>query len=173
MNPRPTDATSTPATPKSKARLEALVTQWRKDSGQPVARLNLRIAAMMLAGALARVVDPNGDAMFATKGGIAMELRMGEHARTTRDIDLVLRTAEDAIALAELRKSRDVTQIALAAQLGITQGNVSRIEGRSEIYLSTLRSYIEALGGHLEIAAVFGEDRIPVAVGIGTEDPGD
>jgi hypothetical protein len=80
------------------------------------------------------------------------------------------RAAEDAIALAELRKSRDVTQIALAAQLGITQGNVSRIEGRSELYLSTLRSYIEALGGHLEIAAVFGDDRIPVAVGIGTDE---
>ena len=39
------------------------------------------------------------------------------------------------------------------------------MENRSEIYLSTLRSYIEALGGRLEITAVFGKDRIPVAVG--------
>ncbi len=99
MNPRPTDTTKgAPATPKTKARLEALVTQWRKDSGQPVARLNLRIAAMMLAGALARVLDPDGHAIFATKGGIAMELRMGERARTTRDIDLVLRTDPDTLA---------------------------------------------------------------------------
>ena len=66
---------------------------------------------------------------------------------------------------AELRQSRNVTQIQLAAQLGITQGNVSRMEARSEIYLSTLRSYIEALGGHLEITAVFDDDRVPVAVG--------
>jgi len=74
---------------------------------------------------------------------------------------------EDALALAELRNSRNVTQIQLAAQLGITQGNVSRLEARSEIYLSTLRSYIEALGGRLEITAVFGDERVPVAV-----DPG-
>ncbi len=73
------------------------------------------------------------------------------------------RAMEDALALAELRQSRNITQIQLAAQLGITQGNVSRLEARSEIYLSTLRSYIEALGGHLEIAAVFDDERVPVA----------
>jgi hypothetical protein len=39
------------------------------------------------------------------------------------------------------------------------------MEGRSAIYISTLRDYIEALGGHLEITAVFGEDRVPVVVG--------
>jgi DNA-binding Xre family transcriptional regulator len=77
------------------------------------------------------------------------------------------RAMEDALALAGLRNSRNVTQIQLAAQLGITQGNVSRLEARSEIYLSTLRSYIEALGGRLEITAVFGDERVPVAV-----DPG-
>jgi DNA-binding XRE family transcriptional regulator len=75
------------------------------------------------------------------------------------------RAMEDALALAELRNSQGVTQIELAAQLGITQGSVSRLEGRSEIYLSTLRHYIEALGGHMEITAVFGDDRIPVTVG--------
>ncbi len=79
------------------------------------------------------------------------------------------RAMEDALALADLRQSRNITQIQLAAQLGITQGNVSRMEGRSEIYLSTLRSYIEALGGHLEIAAVFGDERVPVAVGENSE----
>jgi hypothetical protein len=84
--------------PKTKPRLEALIAQWREDSGQPVSRLNLRIAAMMLAGALARVLDPDGHAVFATKGGIAMELRMGERARTTRDIDLVLRGEAEILA---------------------------------------------------------------------------
>jgi hypothetical protein len=52
-----------------------------------------------------------------------------------------------------------------AELLGISQGNVSRLEGRSDVYLSTLRSYIEALGGHLEIAAVFDDQRLPVNVG--------
>jgi predicted transcriptional regulator len=58
-----------------------------------------------------------------------------------------------------------VTQVQLAEQLGISQGNVSRLEARSDIYLSTLRAYIEALGGHLEIAAVFDDERVAVAPG--------
>ena len=72
---------------------------------------------------------------------------------------------EDALALAQLRQSRNVTQVQLAETLGITQGNVSRLEARSDVYLSTLRSYVEALGGHLEVAAVFGDERVPVALG--------
>ncbi len=76
-----------------------------------------------------------------------------------------VRAIEDALALAELRQSRHVTQVQLAETLGITQGNVSRLEARSDVYLSTLRSYVEALGGHLEIAAVFGDERVPVEVG--------
>jgi nucleotidyltransferase AbiEii toxin of type IV toxin-antitoxin system len=87
-----------PKRPKTKARLDQLITQWQKDSGVAVGRLNLRITAMMLAGALARVVDPDGGAVFAIKGGIAMELWMGGWARATRDIDLVLRGAPDQIA---------------------------------------------------------------------------
>lgn len=80
-----------PKPPKTKARLEQLITQWQKDSGRPVALLNLRIAAMMLAGALARVVDPQGEGVFAIKGGVAMELRVGDRARATRDVDLIVR----------------------------------------------------------------------------------
>lgn len=72
---------------------------------------------------------------------------------------------EDVLALAQLRQSRHVTQVQLAETLGISQGNVSRLEGRSDVYLSTLRSYIEALGGHLEITAVFDSERLPVDVG--------
>jgi DNA-binding Xre family transcriptional regulator len=75
------------------------------------------------------------------------------------------RAIEDALALGELRQSRHVTQVQLAEALGISQGNVSRLEGRSDVYLSTLRSYVEALGGHLEIAAVFGDERVTVEVG--------
>ncbi len=74
------------------------------------------------------------------------------------------RAIEDALALAELRQSRHVTQVALAEILGISQGNVSRLESRSDVYLSTLRSYIEALGGHLEIAAVFDDQRLPLNI---------
>lgn len=83
-----------PKPPKTKARLERLITQWQKDSGKPVSLLNLRIAAMMLAGALARVTEPDGDGIFAIKGGVAMELRMGDRARATRDVDLIMQKNE-------------------------------------------------------------------------------
>ena len=83
------------------------------------------------------------------------------------------RAMEDAVALNKLRESRNVTQVDLAAELGVSQGNVSRMENRSEIYLSTLRDYIEALGGRLEITAVFDDDRVPVAVGATTEATGE
>lgn len=92
------DPTSRPKRPKTKSRLEQLITQWQKDSGYPVSRLNLRIAAMMIAGALARVADPDGRAVFATKGGVAMELRIGGRARATDDIDLILRGDPDRLA---------------------------------------------------------------------------
>lgn len=75
------------------------------------------------------------------------------------------RAMEDALALADLRRSRHITQVQLAEELGISQGNVSRLEGRSDVYLSTLRSYVQALGGHLEIAAVFDDESYVVALG--------
>jgi transcriptional regulator with XRE-family HTH domain len=59
------------------------------------------------------------------------------------------------LSLAELRKARDLTQTQLAAALETTQPGVSMIEHRTDLYVSTLRSYVEALGGNLEIIAVF------------------
>jgi transcriptional regulator with XRE-family HTH domain len=64
----------------------------------------------------------------------------------------------DALALAELRASRDLTQVHLARALGVSQPNVSRIEHQEDVYLSTLRSYVQALGGQLEIRAVFDDE---------------
>lgn len=71
----------------------------------------------------------------------------------------------DALALGQLRADRGVTQIELAEWLGKSQGNVSEIEHRKDVYLSTLREYIEALGGRLEVAAVFEDDRRIVNLG--------
>lgn len=67
--------------------------------------------------------------------------------------------------LAELRKSRGRTQVELAAALGVEQPTVSRTERRSsDPHLSTLRQYVEALGGHLEIAAVIDGERLVLDV---------
>ncbi|WP_371480017.1 XRE family transcriptional regulator [Kitasatospora sp. NBC_00315] len=64
--------------------------------------------------------------------------------------------------LAEARKRRDLTQQAMAEAMGITQSRVSAIErgGLSRTELSTLESYVAALGGKLEIVADFGDERI-------------
>jgi non-homologous end joining protein Ku len=51
-----------------------------------------------------------------------------------------------------------VTQVQLAERLGKSQGNISELERRDDVYLSSLREYVEALGGRLEIAAVFEEE---------------
>jgi hypothetical protein len=80
-----------PKRPKTVNRLQQLITEWERQSGQPVRRLNFRVASMMLAGALRRAVDDDGAIVFVTRGGVAMELRAGEKARVTGDVDLVLR----------------------------------------------------------------------------------
>jgi DNA-binding Xre family transcriptional regulator len=67
--------------------------------------------------------------------------------------------------LPELGKARADTQLRLAATLGITQSEVSRIERRAGIYLSTLQECVAALGGRLELTAAFGDDRLPISIG--------
>jgi DNA-binding XRE family transcriptional regulator len=74
------------------------------------------------------------------------------------------RAMRDALALGEAREDRAMTQQEIARILGVTQANVSRIEREGDIYLSTLRKYVEALGGHLEIAAVFPEKTVTLAL---------
>jgi DNA-binding XRE family transcriptional regulator len=66
-------------------------------------------------------------------------------------------------ALQQLRKARKLTQVNMAKKLGIGQEGVSRIEKRSDLLISTLRSYVEAMGGKLSIIAEF-PDRVPVSL---------
>lgn len=72
---------------------------------------------------------------------------------------------ERALTLAELRKARQLTQDALAQSLETNQSGVSRIERQTDLYVSTLGRYVEALGGHLEIRAVFPEGQASVCIG--------
>jgi hypothetical protein len=87
-----------PKRPKTKARARATdhaVVEGRRSAGRPPESADRGDA---LADALVRVVDPDGEAVFATKGGIAMELWMGGRARATRDIDIVLRGDPNQLA---------------------------------------------------------------------------
>jgi transcriptional regulator with XRE-family HTH domain len=63
--------------------------------------------------------------------------------------------ASDSLKLAELRESRKLTQQGMARHLAISQGRVSQIEHERDLHLSTLSSYVTALGGRLRIRAEF------------------
>lgn len=71
-----------------------------------------------------------------------------------------------ACSLRELRSVRRVTQTELARLLDISQSRVSRIEnGGHPLLLDTLREFVEGLGGHLEVAAVFDDERFRIDLG--------
>jgi transcriptional regulator with XRE-family HTH domain len=62
--------------------------------------------------------------------------------------------------LQELRQAHQMSQERLAELLLTKQANVSRIERRTDMYISTLRSYIEAMGGKLDIIAKFPDGEV-------------
>ena len=66
----------------------------------------------------------------------------------------------DILPLKELRRSRGVSQAALAHAMVIRQPGISRLEHQGDIQLSTRRKYVEALGGRLEIVARFPKSAI-------------
>lgn len=66
------------------------------------------------------------------------------------------------MALDELREALDLTQTQLAAVLKVSQSAISKLERRTDMYVSTLRSIIAAMGGKLEIRAVFPEGQVKI-----------
>jgi transcriptional regulator with XRE-family HTH domain len=67
-----------------------------------------------------------------------------------------------AMPLDQLRKAQQMTQLQVAEVLGVNQGEISKIEHRSDICVSTLADYIEAMGGRLEIRAVFKDREVRI-----------
>ena len=64
--------------------------------------------------------------------------------------------------LQQIRSARQMTQTRLAELLEMDQGNISKLEQRTDMYLSTLRSYVEAMGGALEVRAVFPDGDVKI-----------
>lgn len=64
-----------------------------------------------------------------------------------------------SMPLAEIRKAIGLTQADMAKQLEQSQGSISKIENTADMYLSTLRKYIEAMGGELRLTATFDRGR--------------
>jgi DNA-binding XRE family transcriptional regulator len=69
----------------------------------------------------------------------------------------------EEMTLQELRRARAMTQVKMAKKLGIAQKQISEIEKRTDMHISTLRRSIEALGGKLSLIAEF-PDRPPVVL---------
>ena len=79
--------------------------------------------------------------------------------------DLVAKRVRETLAampLDELRKAREMTQLQLGEVLGVHQSEISKIEHRTDICISTLADYVEALGGRLEIRAVFPDRQVRI-----------
>jgi hypothetical protein len=91
----------------------------------------------------------------ADRAGPAQAALIEEHARALRD----------ALTLAELRARRGQTQESLGAALEVSQARVSRIEHQKDVYLSTLEDYVRALGGTLEVTAVFPDETVMLTTG--------
>ena len=91
------------------------------------------------------------------------ELRdgMGTSARLKADIKARAMLAE--MPLNELRQARGLSQKMLAEVLHVQQPSIAKIEKRTDMYLSTLRSHIEAMGGELEVIARFPDGSVKIS----------
>lgn len=73
------------------------------------------------------------------------------------------RRPSDDLHLSQLRKARGLTQETMAELLGVSQAEVSKMERRTELYVGTLRKFIEAMNGELVLAARF-PDGVEIAI---------
>lgn len=86
-----------------------------------------------------------------------LRARMSPSARAASETEH--RRLIEEMSLHQLRRARELTQTKIAEQLQMGQGDVSKLERRTDMYVSTLASYLQAVGADLEIRAVFPDGR--------------
>jgi hypothetical protein len=84
--------------------------------------------------------------------------RLSPEARAR--VEAKVRAEVEELTLKGLRRCLELTQAELGATAAMTQSELSRLEARNDHLTSTLRRYVEALGGTLEITAIFGKRRV-------------
>ena len=89
---------------------------------------------------------------------IRRKLSPEQEEETRRYVNAVV----ESVKLNQLREARKLTQANLASLLGVNQGSVSKMEKRTDMYISTLRSFIQAMGGELQIRAVLPEGEVAI-----------
>ena len=82
-------------------------------------------------------------------------LKRGMSPKARARVDARVKATLAAMPLAEIRKAIGMTQADLAGKLGVAQGSVSKLEHAADMYLTTLRRYVEAMGGELHLTAKF------------------
>ena len=91
----------------------------------------------------------------------ALVAKMSPESRARSDA--LYRKLRAEIPLRALRRALDLTQQQVAASLGIDRGAVSKMEGQTDLYVSTLRRFVEAMGGELRIVARFPEGTVEIS----------
>lgn len=90
-----------------------------------------------------------------------LEAKMSPESRLRSDAIFMELLAE--MPLHELRQAKALSQVKLAELLHVNQAAISKMEHRTDMYISTLRDYIRAMGGDLEIVAKFPEGSVKIA----------
>ena len=90
------------------------------------------------------------------------ELRAGMSQAAREKADGMARQMLAEMPLNELRQARGLSQKMLAEVLHVQQPSIAKLEKRTDMYLSTLRSHIEAMGGQLDVIARFPEGSVKI-----------
>lgn len=90
-----------------------------------------------------------------------LEAKMGSErrAKVAARVEALLRD----MPLDELREARAMTQEHLAKILNVNQSAISKMERRADMYVSTLQDFVRAMGGQLEIRAVFPDGTVRIS----------
>ena len=91
------------------------------------------------------------------------ELESRMSAESIARSDEIYARLKAEMALEELRGALRMTQRQLAKTLNVDQSAISKLERRTDMYVSTLERFIEAMGGRLEIRAVFPEGSVRIS----------
>lgn len=89
-----------------------------------------------------------------------LRAQMSPESRARADAKAQAMLAE--MPLNELRQARGLSQKMLAEVLHVQQPSIAKIEKRTDMYISTLRSHIEAMGGELEVVARFPDGAVKI-----------
>ena len=90
------------------------------------------------------------------------DLKKSLSAKSQKQVEKKISKLRLEMALAELRRAMSLTQTDLAGSLHIKQAALARLENRTDMYISSLRKYIAALGGELDIVARFPDGEVHI-----------